>query len=349
MSQMNRKTTELDSAIDKDSEQLDTAMLGSAIATEKLAPSIEKNRDEIRTLSNRLGTLASKLGHTLDKPRATITIKRFLILLILFGSVFSGIGAYYVYKHGPSIAGFFENLGVHSYAQLQSQNAALVASINETAKAQSRRADHERQLSFTYQAISKERVAGLEEHVMQLNESNDDLTDQLGSQQRKSRAMRMELTTLRKTVESERMLNEAYSTIALNRTPLDLQQYFTSATEVQWEGYAQMAVDRRADNVVRTIKSIDHLMAMPEVAKIVESYEANEIQLVRSQLDQQVKLVLILRAVIADDPDFLEAKGVGFNDVPPYLITWFLKPENHKNNPKMIKHILDWRTKLSDK
>jgi len=145
MSRMNRKTTELDSATDKDSNQLETAMLGAAIATEKLAPAIEKNRDDIRTLSNRLGSLASKLGHTLDKPRATITIKRFLIFFVILGSCLTGTGMYTV----NSIKETMQNRN----DDLTKEVSSLIESHNQTS-------EHERKLSLVYhqnrQAVEQE-------------------------------------------------------------------------------------------------------------------------------------------------------------------------------------------------
>lgn len=73
-------------------------------------------------------------------------------------------------------------------------------------------------------------------------------------------------------LKTDRMLNEAYSTIALNIPPINLRKYLGLANDKQWTDYAQMAADRDAHNVVSTIESIEELMAIPAVAEIVNDY-----------------------------------------------------------------------------
>jgi hypothetical protein len=68
------------------------------------------------------------------------------------------------------------------------------------------------------------------------------------------------------------MLGEAYQTIAMNAVPLNLQQYIGVASNAQWVGYAQMASDRNAYNVINTVKSIPALMKIDKVATIVDNY-----------------------------------------------------------------------------
>jgi chromosome segregation ATPase len=69
-----------------------------------------------------------------------------------------------------------------------------------------------------------------------------------------------------------RMINEAYQTIAMNAVPLNLQQYIGVASDEQWIGYAQMAAERNAYNVIKTIASIPALMKIEKVASIVHDY-----------------------------------------------------------------------------
>ena len=71
---------------------------------------------------------------------------------------------------------------------------------------------------------------------------------------------------------ANRMLSEAYQTVAMNAVPLNLQQYFGVASDEQWIGYAQMAAERNAYNVIKTIASIPELMGIDEVAAIVNAY-----------------------------------------------------------------------------
>ena len=71
---------------------------------------------------------------------------------------------------------------------------------------------------------------------------------------------------------ANRMLSEAYQTIAFNAVPLNLQQYLGVASNEQWIGYAQMAAERNAYNVIKTIASIPELMGIDEVAAIVNAY-----------------------------------------------------------------------------
>ena len=71
---------------------------------------------------------------------------------------------------------------------------------------------------------------------------------------------------------ANRMLSEAYQTVAMNAVPLNLQQYLGVASNEQWIGYAQMAAERNAYNVVKTIASIPALMKIEKVASIVHEY-----------------------------------------------------------------------------
>ena len=71
---------------------------------------------------------------------------------------------------------------------------------------------------------------------------------------------------------ANRMLSEAYQTVAMNAVPLNLQQYLGVASDEQWIGYAQMAAERNAYNVIKTIASIPELMGIDEVAAIVNAY-----------------------------------------------------------------------------
>jgi hypothetical protein len=92
----------------------------------------------------------------------------------------------------------------------------------------------------------------------------------LEREQKQKYALRKELDNpARKT---DRMMNEAYSTIALNIPPINLRKYLGLANDKQWTDYAQMAAERDAHNVVSTIESIDELMAIPAVAEIVNDY-----------------------------------------------------------------------------
>jgi hypothetical protein len=81
------------------------------------------------------------------------------------------------------------------------------------------------------------------------------------------------LSTIKTTDLASQMLNEAYQTIAMNAVPLNLQQYIGVASDEQWTGYAQMASDRNAYNVIGTIASIPELMKIKKVASIVNSYK----------------------------------------------------------------------------
>ena len=92
----------------------------------------------------------------------------------------------------------------------------------------------------------------------------------LEREQKQKYALRKEIDDpARKT---DMMMNEAYSTIALNIPPINLRKYLGLANDKQWTDYAQMAAERDAHNVVSTIESIDELMAIPAVAEIVENY-----------------------------------------------------------------------------
>jgi len=80
------------------------------------------------------------------------------------------------------------------------------------------------------------------------------------------------IKNMTKATNKNTMMNEAYHTIAMNSVPLNLQQYLDVASDEQWAGYAQMAVERNSYNVIKTIASIPELMKMETVASIVNDY-----------------------------------------------------------------------------
>ena len=125
----------------------------------------------------------------------------------------------------------------------------------------------------------------------ELRDQIDKLNAELEKEQKQKRILRVDLrktkieltetqglnVKLIQTREAERMLNEAHHTIAMNVTPLNLQEYFDLATDLQWTAYTQMAVDRNAWNVVDTIASLPRLMKINEVKLLVDKYRASYI------------------------------------------------------------------------
>ena len=112
-----------------------------------------------------------------------------------------------------------------------------------------------------------------------LRDQIDKLNSDLETAQKQKRFIANELNKAQKTIAkakahdlAQQMLNEAYQTIAMNAVPLNLQQYLNVASDEQWIGYAQMAAERNAYNVVKTIASIPALMKIEKVASIVHDY-----------------------------------------------------------------------------
>ena len=129
-----------------------------------------------------------------------------------------------------------------------------------------------RELALKYYENRDEREAALRDQIEKLN-------SEINTAQKQKRFLAKELNEAQKTIAkakaqdlANKMLNEAYQTIAMNAVPLNLQQYLSVASDEQWIGYAQMAAERNAFNVIKTIASIPELMGIDEVASIVNAY-----------------------------------------------------------------------------
>ena len=69
-----------------------------------------------------------------------------------------------------------------------------------------------------------------------------------------------------------KMMLEAYQTIAENSVPMNLQQYIGIASDSQWTWYASMAAQRNSYNVINTIVSFSALMGIKQVNEVVVNY-----------------------------------------------------------------------------
>ena len=136
-----------------------------------------------------------------------------------------------------------------------------------------------RQQTKKFFQMRKQNEDALRDHIDKLNSDVETTEKQkrfLAGQLQKSQNLNIEHSITIANVKSHdlahRMLNEAYQTIAMNAVPLNLQQYFGVASDEQWIGYAQMAAERNAYNVIKTIASIPALMKIEKVASIVNDY-----------------------------------------------------------------------------
>jgi len=70
----------------------------------------------------------------------------------------------------------------------------------------------------------------------------------------------------------DQMMLQAYSTIALNVAPMNLQQYIGVASDEQWIHYAKTAAERNSDKPIEVVRGIPELMKINGVAEIVNAY-----------------------------------------------------------------------------
>ena len=71
---------------------------------------------------------------------------------------------------------------------------------------------------------------------------------------------------------TNKMMLEAYQTIAENSVPMNLQQYIGIASDSQWIWYASMASQRNSYNVINTIVSFSSIMGIKQVNEVVVNY-----------------------------------------------------------------------------
>ena len=151
--------------------------------------------------------------------------------------------------------------------------------MQDMAKSEFQRTETNRQQSKKFFQMRKQNEDALRDQI-------DKLNSEVETERKQKRLLRVELKksqdlciehsiTIAKVKSHDlahRMLSEAYQTIAMNTVPFNLQQYISVASNEQWVGYAQMASDRNAYNVINTVKSIPALMKIDKVATIVDDY-----------------------------------------------------------------------------
>lgn len=134
-------------------------------------------------------------------------------------------------------------------------NAAIIA-MSEAAK---KSREKEKQLMFLISRGDKQKNE-LQEKLQKSDESNvkkDNL-----------------IKGLIESRDSDEMINEAYKSIALNLSPLHLQQYVAVATNEQLTQYTLMAVQRNAFNVIGVISEMPKLMQIDKVYELICDYKS---------------------------------------------------------------------------
>ena len=93
----------------------------------------------------------------------------------------------------------------------------------------------------------------------------------------------------------DQMMLQAYSTIALNVSPMNLQQYIGVATDEQWVHYAKTAAERNSDKPIEVVRGVPELMKINGVAEIVNAYvkDKNKHESVITELQDSLDLEII--------------------------------------------------------
>ena len=94
---------------------------------------------------------------------------------------------------------------------------------------------------------------------------------------------------------ADQMMMQAYSTIALNVAPMNIQQFIGRATDEQWIHYAKKAAERDSDKPIEVVKGIPELMKINGVAEIVNAYvkSKNEQKSLITELQDSLDLKII--------------------------------------------------------
>jgi len=144
--------------------------------------------------------------------------------------------------------------------------------MKDMVKAEHQKTEFNKQLAVKYNKNRDEVEAGLRDHINHLNEVIEKKTNKTAGMRAAIQRKDATIAKAKAHDSSNRMLNEAYQTIAMNAVPLNLQQYIKVASDEQWIGYTQMASERNSYNVIKTIASIPALMKIEKVASIVYDY-----------------------------------------------------------------------------
>ena len=151
--------------------------------------------------------------------------------------------------------------------------------MEDMVNAELQKTEMNRELAQKYNENRDEREAALRDHIEKLNSDVEiaqkqkrTLAETVHKLQKLSGRQSAIIAKAKAQDLADQMLSQAYQTIAMNAVPLNLQQYIGVASNEQWVGYAEMAAERNAYNVIKTIASIPELMKIDEVAAIVKDY-----------------------------------------------------------------------------
>lgn len=148
-----------------------------------------------------------------------------------------------------------------------------------------------------------------------------------------------------KNSQRENMHNEANHTIANNTYPMNLKQYVGVATEEEWHKYLLNSYRANADQPIKAILSLDEVVKMKSVAKLIKNNEAATVEAKNMELElavSQSKLNALL-AWYWDDPKFLES--VDYSHLNENWAKGFSL--RLKKAPNVMKHLFDSQDKLT--
>ena len=141
------------------------------------------------------------------------------------------------------------------------------------------------------------------------------------------------------------MHNKANHTIANNVYPMGLKQYVGVATEEEWHKYLLNCYRANADQPIKAILSLDEVVKMKSVAKLIKDKEREKLEAKNIELElavSQSKLNALL-AWYWDDPKYLES--VDYLHLNEKWVEGFGLAI--KKAPKVMKHLFDGQDKLT--
>tara|TARA_R100000152_G_C6775299_1_gene203624 strand:+ start:1358 stop:2056 length:699 start_codon:yes stop_codon:yes gene_type:complete len=144
----------------------------------------------------------------------------------------------------------------------------------------------------------------------------------------------------------ENMHNEANHTISNNVYPINLKRYVGVATEAEWHKYLLNSYRANADQPIKAILSLDEVVKMKSVAKLIKDNEREKLEAKNIELElavSQSKLNALL-AWYWDDPKYLES--VDYSHLNDKWAEGFSL--GLKEAPKVMRHLFDSQDKLTN-
>lgn len=204
------------------------------------------------------------VAETNERVKRTLTVPQFVLGLMLSCCITAVLTGVFQWNVGYKLSKIFG---------IVASDTPSAGEMYQFLKAQNKKNDEQRKQSKQFYALKDQVIAGQREQIEKLNADIESEQKQKQLMRRENKELQAANKKLVDQISADNMIDEAFSVIALNTVPLNLQKYIGMAHDDQWIWFVNLACERHAYNVVNTVKKIPELMAIKSVNERIADYE----------------------------------------------------------------------------